>query len=272
MSGRGLRLKFIFIFGEVVWHSEKCYSLAESLSRTSEKRLRRSPRPVLRAARHHALAQISSHEWPARRVHQDPARFPGRFGFARPAHRRQPIPSTSPFPAVWLRALRRCTEDRGSSRNWEGSDVRVRTIVSFALSRTGALVIAHPAFLARSESVILALACRVRIILHPRNTQVCDGHRQLRCAGIKYGSRDRKHGLRVHGTAWRSKWQGEPGARNPCLAGPGSSSPPPLFLPSEGRPNWLSSGVRNKVRLRWGSIAGPAKGAPSSPNFQTIVE
>src|SRR6266403_2354127 len=88
----------------------------------------------------------------------------------------------------------------------EGSDVRVRTIVSFALSRTGALVIAHPAFLARSESVILALACRVRIILHPRNTQVCDGHRQLRCAGIKYGSRDRKHGLRVHGTAWRSKW------------------------------------------------------------------
>src|SRR6266404_6010875 len=138
-----------------------------------------------------------------------------------PPHRRQPIPSTSPVPAVWLRALRRCTEDRGSSRNWEGSDVRVRTIVSFALSRTGALVIAHPAFLARSESVILALACRVRIILHPRNTQVCDGHRQLRCAGIKYGSRDRKHGLRVHGTAWRSKWQGEPGARNPCLA-PGS--------------------------------------------------
>jgi len=52
----------------------------------------------------------------------------------------------------------------------------------------------------------------------------------------------------------------EPGARNPCLAGPGSSSPPPLFLPSEGRPNWLSSGARKKVRPRWGSISGPAFG------------
>src|SRR5260370_297702 len=49
----------------------------------------------------------------------------------------------------------------------------------------------------------------------------------------------------------------ELGTRNPCLAGLGSSSPPPLFFPSDGRPKWLSSGTGKKVRPACGRSSGP---------------
>src|SRR5882762_9454127 len=67
----------------------------------------------------------------------------------------------------------------------------------------------------------------------------------------------------------------EPGARNPCLAGLGSSSPPPLFIPSDGRPKWLSSGTGKKVRPAWDASSAavlPTPGACEGKFKRTIPE
>ena len=88
--GGGPPVKFMFVFGKLAGHGRKCYSVAERLSRTGGRQLRRRPRPEPRGARRHAPAQTSSREWPARRVHRAPTRCPERYGFARRARRRQP--------------------------------------------------------------------------------------------------------------------------------------------------------------------------------------
>ena len=56
----------------------------------------------------------------------------------------------------------------------------------------------------------------------------------------------------------------EAGARSPCLAGLGSSSPPPLFLPREGCPYWLSSGIGKKVSPLWGGSPSPVLETPGT--------
>ena len=74
-----------------------------------------------RGARHRARARISTREWLAPPVHQAPARFPVRRGFARRPHPRQPKPAVSPFPVTWPPALRPCIADQDSTRSWAKS-------------------------------------------------------------------------------------------------------------------------------------------------------
>src|SRR5258708_23504485 len=60
-----------------------------------------------------------------------------------------------------------------------------------------------------------------------------------------------------------------------CLVGQGSFPPPPLFIPSDGRPKWLSSGTGKKVRPAWDASPAavlPTPGACEGKFKRTIPE
>src|SRR5207249_11986158 len=59
-----------------------------------------------------------------------------------------------------------------------------------------------------TKAVVFAGPCRVRILFHPRQTEIDDERRQWRRVGIKHGCGSGKLRNRVHHQTW---WQERPG-------------------------------------------------------------
>src|SRR2546429_7614510 len=75
-------------------------------------------------------------------------------------------------------------------------------------SATRSLVVSHGAIPSGTKVVVFAGPCRVRILFHPRQTEIDDERRQWRRVGIKHGCGNGKLRNRVHHQTW---WQERPG-------------------------------------------------------------
>src|SRR5207249_11953064 len=64
--------------------------------------------------------------------------------------------------------------------------VAVGALVGIALAATRSLVVSHGAIPSGTKAVVFAGPCRVRILFHPRQTEIDDERRQWRRVGIKH--------------------------------------------------------------------------------------